>query len=75
MIWLIGLVVVGAAAAWWWRGRAGTPRGAFRRLVKLCGGDEAAARRLVRFERDKDAGLDENQAVSRALKRLQRDRR
>lgn len=43
-------------------------------LVDQVGGDEATARRLVDFERQRDPSLSEADAIRAALRRLLRDR-
>ena len=47
---------------------------AYRALLAACGGNELQASRLIRYEFSLEAGLDHEEAASRALYRLRRDR-
>lgn len=46
---------------------------AYRTLLSACGGNELQASRLIRYEFSLEAGLDHEEAASRALYRLRRD--
>lgn len=49
-------------------------RSGFDELVKVCRGDVNQAFRLVSFERQKNAGISHEQAVSMAIERLAREK-
>jgi|GEM_PF-6646675 len=53
----------------------GLDRNELAQLTRMCGGDQAAAARLIDGECSRTPGLSQAQACRRAIQRLQRDNR
>ena len=78
------VVVVAAVAAWFViarnkGGRAApvgriAPDRRYNELVALCRQDVSLPERLIKFEIDRDATIPRDEAIARAIRRLERDR-
>lgn len=73
------LVAVAASATWFVfarKNRRATPSPGrrYRELVALCRQDTSLPERLIKFETDRDTSVTRDEAIARAIRRLERDR-